>query len=176
MLSQLVLSDSSAQTVTSSSGNEAGITSCTSVLNKGEFLWFLHFRASKSGWMDLPPVETTFLLLGSSESHEPRQAPASHQINEDRGTGHLSIRCSSYSLKVGQGGFGKPSGLRLRLWSVKIFVSQKCLYSFPEGEVLICILSFPQHVPVLENSHSSSECSSGAAVSHPRATALALPS
>lgn len=41
------------------------------------------------------------------------------------------------------------------LWSVKLFVSWKRLYSFPEGEVLTCLLSFPQRVPALQNSRAA---------------------
>lgn len=41
------------------------------------------------------------------------------------------------------------------LWSVKLFVSWKRLYSFPEGEVLTCLLSFPQRVPALQKSRAA---------------------
>lgn len=67
VLSQLFLSDIGAQTITSSSENEADIASCTSVLAgrdrvvlalQGHCLW-----TRKSGCMDLAPVKITFLVL-----------------------------------------------------------------------------------------------------------------
>lgn len=114
--------------------------------------WFSHFGATARGLVSRAAWtrrrwKSPFCSWGSGESCEPGQDSTSRQINGDRGTGHWSIHCFSRSLKVGQGGFGKPSVLRPPLWSVKLFVSRKCLYSFPEGEVLTCCLSFPQPVP-----------------------------
>lgn len=55
--------------------------------------------------------KSPFCSWRNSESHEAGQALTSHQINEDRGTGHWSIHCISYSLKVNQEGIGKPGVL-----------------------------------------------------------------